>query len=453
MASQMAAMMSIGSSNTSAPVKHALCFLLSKEHLDRYLAIHHIVEDRLITLAAKLQAVLDNPITRPDALEVFNAHVLTVVHNVECVFEAGITRIALNRTLWWHPWGSPVKEPGDAHHAPYDPRFLAICVTSHLCTMGCTTVIGSDIAQVNQMVDSLLCFSLSAGDHRRAAYATSTSEDFIPGLSVQGMVAPSARQSQARTDIYASAPMPPSPLDLRASLTGEIRSDVGGGRAAARAGAFKVHEEHVIQSLLPVTVIDIDRRRVTQTHPYHEFKLLREAYLEHELSELVNQPSTDNRWIATKAEGLFVLLRTPAPLVVSCLQQSRALPSVLRGGYITSCVQAWKRRAVCLMKYVEAEVELHVQRTRAPIDPAATPGQHGATIAPDEANPELEAQDAVTLDAETVSRIRNDLQLQSNEDWALVLAAAEQITPGIYVACAGDPAAIEEKFLELFESF
>jgi len=38
-------------------------------------------------------------------------------------------------------------------------------------------------------------------------------------------------------------------------------------------------------------------------------------------------------------------------------------------------------------------------------------------------------------------------------DFSVLLGIAEKLSPGIYVALAGDPASIEAKFVELFESF
>lgn len=75
------------------------------------------------------------------------------------------------------------------------------------------------------------------------------------------------------------------------------------------------------------------------------------------------------------------------------------------------------------------------------------------------------------MEAGIVQRIRADLTLNSELDFTVLLGIAEKLSPGIYVAMAGaplvfccfqlgflthftgDPKAIEEKFVELFESF
>jgi len=57
------------------------------------------------------------------------------------------------------------------------------------------------------------------------------------------------------------------------------------------------------------------------------------------------------------------------------------------------------------------------------------------------------------LEASIVKKIRLDLEMSSEADFSIVLGIAEKLSPGIYVALAGDPASIELKFVELFESF
>jgi len=57
------------------------------------------------------------------------------------------------------------------------------------------------------------------------------------------------------------------------------------------------------------------------------------------------------------------------------------------------------------------------------------------------------------MEQSVVKRIRTDLDLLHEGDFSLLLAVAEKMSPGIYVALSGDPSQIEEKLIELFESF
>jgi hypothetical protein len=52
-----------------------------------------------------------------------------------------------------------------------------------------------------------------------------------------------------------------------------------------------------------------------------------------------------------------------------------------------------------------------------------------------------------------VQSIRTALELEQELDFLLVLSVAERLAPGIYVTLIGDPAALEDKFIQLFESF
>jgi hypothetical protein len=52
-----------------------------------------------------------------------------------------------------------------------------------------------------------------------------------------------------------------------------------------------------------------------------------------------------------------------------------------------------------------------------------------------------------------VQSMRAELELEPEQDFLVVLAVAERLSPGIYTTLVGNPAALEDKFIELFESF
>lgn len=60
---------------------------------------------------------------------------------------------------------------------------------------------------------------------------------------------------------------------------------------------------------------------------------------------------------------------------------------------------------------------------------------------------------ATVLELETIQRIRQDLKLSADADFLVILGVAEKLSPGIYTTLAGDPLLMEERFIELFESF
>lgn len=57
------------------------------------------------------------------------------------------------------------------------------------------------------------------------------------------------------------------------------------------------------------------------------------------------------------------------------------------------------------------------------------------------------------LEVGTIQSIRDDLKLSADADFLVVLGVAEKLSPGIYLILAGDPLLMEERFMELFESF
>lgn len=57
------------------------------------------------------------------------------------------------------------------------------------------------------------------------------------------------------------------------------------------------------------------------------------------------------------------------------------------------------------------------------------------------------------LQTSVIKKLRQDLEISSDPDFDVLLAVAEKHAPGTFKAVAGDPAIIEEVFLELFESF
>ncbi len=55
------------------------------------------------------------------------------------------------------------------------------------------------------------------------------------------------------------------------------------------------------------------------------------------------------------------------------------------------------------------------------------------------------------MEEKIVRKIRMDLDLNTEPDFTVLLGVAEKLSPGIYVALAGDPATIAEKVIEIFE--
>jgi hypothetical protein len=52
-----------------------------------------------------------------------------------------------------------------------------------------------------------------------------------------------------------------------------------------------------------------------------------------------------------------------------------------------------------------------------------------------------------------VQGLRAELELEQEQDFLVVLAVADRLSPGIHTTLVGNPAALEDKFIQLFESF
>jgi len=289
------------------------------------------------------------------SLTSFTPQLSPFVSNLENLYISSLPIIRFAQTLF--------SENSETHEC------LARAVTSHLQSHGCTVVIGDDLKIINMFIDSLSLFLMSSTEKERSSHVVE-GRGYTPDLVLQGL--------------------------LQNSLL----------------------DEEVIQSLLPTTLVDLHTNVVKQTHPFHEYTVLRRDYLNMEIEKLVTAKRKDNLW--TAQDGLFRVVKSAAPCIEKMLQEVFSLPNALREAYIAHSIRLLIRKAVLLIKYVEAE---------------------------------LERAQCANLEASIVKKIRIDLDISSEADFSVLLGIAEKLSPGIYVALAGDPASIEEKFVELFESF
>jgi len=306
-------------------------------------------------LVAKLKVLLSK---QPKiALTQFSSQLDTFVTNLNHVFHSSLQPVKLSQTLFYEA-------------NAYELEFLSKVITSHLQTHGCTIVIGDNTPLINMFIDSLSLFLTTSSEKKRSSHVVAN-RNYVPDLVLQGIE------------------------------------------------TTNIPDEVVIQSMLPSTLIDLTTMTVRQTHPFHEYSVLRREYLNMELEKLVSTKSRDNLWAAQ--DGLFRPVKAGAPCVDFLIVETFRLPHCLREAYINQSMKLLLRKASVLIKYVEAELE-HVS----PL---------------------------TNLEASVVKKIRADLDLNNDADFTVLLGIAEKVSPGIYVALAGDPASIEAKFVELFESF
>jgi len=128
----------------------------------------------------------------------------------------------------------------------------------------------------------------------------------------------------------------------------------------------------------------------------------------------------------------------------------------IKQGYISQMMSLLLRKAMVLLKYVEAELESKENGTVVPPD---TPRDdinenQSPAITPRDSRNSIETKEETSsMTRETKKKIRNDLGLREDSCFNLLLGIAEKLKPGIYYTVVGNQAWIEEKLIELFERF
>jgi len=336
--------------------KWGLCLFVRRSMLERYLTFHTVAQDHFVHLATMCQYML-NFYPVDTTVQAMTKQLEPFLDNLNAVCKSQLPPLVMGKTYF--AFNKP---------SPASFEFLTKAVSSHLQTHGSSVVIGADVEAVDTMIETLSLF-LSADDRLKSSY-TRVGEPYAPDLLLQGLLKPE-----------------------------------------------KVSEVDVIQSLLPTTVIDLVTKQITRTHPYHVHKVLRKEYQKVELRKLSNKSDTRGSWASQVS--IFTPVKESSPFVENMLNEVFRLPCDLREGIVLQSRRLLVRKAVLLIKYVDARKEHQT-----------------------------------TLHNSEIKKLRADLHVAHESDFGIVLAIAERYSPGIYSSLAGDPATIEARFFELFfESF
>eukprot|EP01121_Diplochlamys_sp_Union-15-3_P015612 TRINITY_DN5203_c0_g1_i1.p1 TRINITY_DN5203_c0_g1~~TRINITY_DN5203_c0_g1_i1.p1 ORF type:complete len:318 (-),score=52.49 TRINITY_DN5203_c0_g1_i1:50-1003(-) len=305
-----------------------------------------------------------------DALQIFGSQVPEFINSLDAIFGTKLVPVKFKQTLFANKQTLLVKKTEDEMAKTVD--FLSRAVTSHLQTHGSTVVIGDNEDDINSYIESLSLF-LSCDEKKRSATRVDPEKGYVSDILLQGVK------------------------------------------------TSKIPDESIIQSMLPTTLVDLNTNTIKQTHPYHEYTVLRKEFMKLRNTKLVAATRKDSLW--TPQEGFFRPVKHAAGCIIKIINEVFRLPEDLREGYIVQSMRLLSRKAVVLIKYVEAFMAQPEEGTR-----------------PD------------VLDPGIIKKIRQDLDL-SEADFTVLLGLAEKMSPGIYVTLVGDPGKIERKFIELFESF
>jgi len=135
-----------------------------------------------------------------------------------------------------------------------------------------------------------------------------------------------------------------------------------------------------------------------------------------ETEKLITSKAKEDNY--SQIDSLFHPLKASAICISKMLNEMFKLPQYLREGFLTYNMHLLTRKALVLVKYVEAE----------------------------------RAQSRV-IDQSTQKKLREDLDIPTDTDWFVLLSISEKLCTGTYFALVGSPASLERQFIELFESF
>ncbi|CAL1540278.1 unnamed protein product [Lymnaea stagnalis] len=241
---------------------------------------------------------------------------------------------------------------------PHELEFLRLIVASHLMTFGRSVVIGDSAEKVNVLVYTLGLFCRDGERFCSRAALKGRNWPYFQDLCVQGCI---------------------KNLD----------------------GSSNLSVRDLLCSQYPTTIIDVERREVTQSSPAADHRRLSHETLIKELKELYE----GEEGYGGGPSRTFQPVNVPESLVKELIDEIFKLPpeNGVREAYIRHFMHGLQRRAFCIIKYIEGDV---------------LSGSTGNRV--------------------SSKRLRQDLNLLLDGDFRIVLAAADKLKPGIYQYMLGE---------------
>eukprot|EP00002_Diphylleia_rotans_P041212 TRINITY_DN9975_c0_g1_i1.p1 TRINITY_DN9975_c0_g1~~TRINITY_DN9975_c0_g1_i1.p1 ORF type:complete len:626 (+),score=101.92 TRINITY_DN9975_c0_g1_i1:83-1960(+) len=410
----------------------------------RYMDMKCIIHDRMNQISRMLKAIKSRP--GPLLTGDYQTAILPVINNINHIFNSKISEVSLKDTLFAH------------QDIPQEEKlFLAKCITSLLQTQYNAVILGTNGVFVDKLIATLALF-LNTRDRLVSSMHDKNRNFYIPDLHVQGIIVERDSRKQYAATLQSSGNQSP------ASATNSIQSE----------GGKLVSDEVLIRSTLPSTVIDLRTMSVRRTKLLNEYQQLRHDFILSEVEKfapakpptgLISPPGSsistptlaslpppsfgsdplttsspdsngfepdkmpkkahkdyDSRW--TLQEGFLSEVKDISPRVDEFCQEIWRLPVQMRQPFVSFFTQSLHRVATYLVKFTEVERE-----------------RHAARKTPSSVVPKLK------------EKIRAQLGIISDLDYNILLCVAERLQPGTYLMLNGDPAVLEERFLELFNSF
>jgi hypothetical protein len=268
----------------------------------------------------------------------------------------------------------PLFENSFVYSGGFSGEFLAKAVTGLLQT-GASVVLGPNQDLVNAFIDTMALF-LSPAERRRCRHAYLGCA-YTPDLLLQGLV-----------------------------------------------GVPRPSEEIMLQSLRPTSLIDLGNLSVRRMYAFNEYSIVQREYRSWEIDKLLQKAPTNAIFELGQKSQLTPV--TTAPMIVTLFRQLLSIHPTCRETFLLHCLQRLRRRALALIKYVEAELAKSRKKT-----PHAPPR---------------------FLEAASKAQMRFDLDLQHEDDYLLLLHLADTMQPGIYTQVE-NPDIFLHNVLEFFDNF
>ncbi|XP_005107492.1 guanine nucleotide exchange C9orf72 [Aplysia californica] len=166
-------------------------------------------------------------------------------------------------------------------------------------------------------------------------------------------------------------------------------------------GSFNLAIRDLQCSGYPTTIIDVEHRDVMQSSSATDHRRLRHQALAEELEELYK----GHEGYENGPAGTFQNVNAPESLVKDLIDNVHKLPpeNGIRESFIRHFMHSLQRRALCLIKHMEGDSSFFSSPTRI-----------------------------------ATKRLRQDLGLQLEGDFRIVLATADKLKPGLYQFVMGE---------------
>ncbi|EGG23430.1 hypothetical protein DFA_05562 [Cavenderia fasciculata] len=260
--------------------KFALSLYMDLSKLSIYQHIHDIIADRLSMLASFILRNYCNNIA--DQIS-FTKELVLVCINLEHLYSSNYPHVDILSTFLM-----------DAK--PQDNDFFVKVITSHLQTNGSTVVFGTQQAQVLKWLDTLSLFLTP--NEKALSTRILTNKEYIPDLVIQGLIDVSLKQI----------------------------------------------EENIYLSLKPVTVVDLDKMEIFQTHIQYRYTSYREDILKNIL--LQSQTRSDD-----KSLNRF---KDPSIYIQKMVTEVYSLPMEMREIYLIHYMKLLLRKASFVVAYSQS---------------------------------------------------------------------------------------------------